>query len=150
MTSPAWGSWESEDAKALGALLKEMADSLGVLIADHVKLARIELQTDVRIYAGALGVSLVAGIVLVFGYLFAWTALALALAQRWSAPVSFAAVAAVHLLLGALSLRAVSRKVQRTKVLRESIVEARGSVRALAHSALADSAPAQPRKGGAS
>jgi hypothetical protein len=149
MTSRAWGTWGSEEAAALVALLKETADSLGVLIADHVKLARIELQTDVRIYAGALGVSLVAGVLLLFGYLFAWTALALALARSWSAPAAFAAVAAVHLLIGVLSLRAASRRVKRTKLLRESIVEARGSVRALAHSALADSALAQPGKGGA-
>jgi len=122
------------DAAALGTLLQETAESLGLLIADHVKLARIELQTDVRIYARALGVSLLAGALLLFGYLFAWTALALALAKLWGPPSAFAAVAAVHLLVGALSLGAASRKVQRTKLLQESIVEARGSVRALAHS----------------
>jgi uncharacterized membrane protein YqjE len=127
-------TWGPEDATALGALLQETAESLGALIADHVKLARIELQTDVRIYARAVGVSLAAGALLVFGYLFAWTALALALARLWGPPAAFAAVAAVHLLVGALSLGAVSRKVERTKLLRESIVEARGSVRALAHS----------------
>ena len=122
-----------EDAAALGALLKETADSLGVLIADHLKLARIELETDVRVYAGALGVSLAAGGVLLFGYAFAWAAVALALAKLWGAPVACALVGAVHLLVGGLSLRAGSRKVQRTKVLRESIVEARQSVRVLAH-----------------
>ena len=123
----------AEDATALSALLKETADSLGVLIADHVKLARVELEADVRIYAGALGVSLAAGALLLFGYAFAWAALALALAKLWGAPSAFALVAAVHLLVGGLSLGAVSRKVQRTKVLRESIVEARRSVRALVH-----------------
>ena len=71
----------AEDATALSALLKETADSLGVLIADHVKLARVELETDVRIYAGALGVSLAAGALLLFGYAFACAALALALGK---------------------------------------------------------------------
>ena len=105
MTARAFGTHRSEDATALGALLEETAASVGLLIADHVKLARIELETDVRIYAGALGVSLLAGVLLLFGYVFAWTALALALAQLWSAPVAFAVVAAVHLLVGGLSLR---------------------------------------------
>jgi len=123
----------SDDATALGTVLKETADSLGVLIADHVKLARVELEADVRIYAGALGVSLVAGVLLLFGYAFAWSALALALGRIWGAPVAFAVVAAFHLLVGALSLGAVSRKVQQSKLLRESIVEARRSVRALTH-----------------
>jgi hypothetical protein len=122
----------SEDATALRALLKETADSLGVLVADHVKLARVELEADVRIYAGALGVSLAAGALLVFGYAFACAALALGLAKIWGAPVAFALVAAVHLVVGGLSLGAVSRRVQRTKVMRESIVEARRSIRALA------------------
>ena len=135
---------------ALGALLKETADSVGVLIADHVKLARVELETDVRIYAGALGVSLAAGALLLFGYVFACAALALALAKIWGAPIAFAFVAAVHLLVGGLSLGAVSRKVQRTKVLRESIAEARRSVRALAHPPLAHPPLAHPMKGRAS
>ena len=124
-----------DDATALGAVLKETADSLGVLIADHVKLARVELEADVRIYAGALGVSLVAVLLLLFGYAFACSALALALAKLWGAPVAFAALASAHLLVGALSLGAVSRKVQQAKLLRESIVEARRSVRALTHPA---------------
>ena len=140
----------SENATALGALLKETADSVGVLIADHLKLARVELETDVRIYAGALGVSLAAGALLLVGYAFAWAALALAVAKVWGAPVAFALVAAVHLLVGGLSLGAVSRKVQRTKVLRESIVEARRSVRALAHPTLAQPTLAHPMKGQAS
>jgi hypothetical protein len=134
-----------EDATALSALLKETADSLGVLFADHLKLARIELETDARIYAGALGVSLAAGALLLFGYAFAGAALALALAKLWGAPVAFALVAAAHLVGAALSLGAVSRKVQRTKVMRESIFEARRSVRALAHPSLA-----HPMKGRAS
>ena len=125
----------SEDATALSALFKETADSLGVLIADHVKLARVELEADARIYAGALGVSVAAGGLLLVGYASAWAALALALAKIWGAPVAFALVAAVHLLVGGLSLGAVSRRMQRTKVMRESIVEARRSVRALAHPA---------------
>jgi hypothetical protein len=124
---------QSEDATALSALLKETTDSLGVLIADHLKLARIELETDVRIYAGAVGVSLAAGALLLFGYAFAWTALALALAKLWGPPFGFGLVASVHLLAGGLSLGAVSRKVRRTKLMRESIVEARRSVRAVAH-----------------
>ena len=157
MTPRTWGTCGSDDTTALGALLKETADSLGVLIADHAKLARIELETDLRIYAGALGVSLVAGLLLVLGYVFAWTALALALGSLWGVPVAFAAVAAVHLLVGALSLAAVSRKVERTKLLRESIVEARRSVRAVAHPAVAPAHPElahstldQPVKGGTS
>ena len=123
----------SEDSSAVSALLKDTADNLGALVADHLKLARIELETDVRIYAGALGISLAAGVLLLVGYLFAWAAVAVGLAKIWGASAGFAVVAGAHLLVGGLGLAAVSRKLQRTKVLRESIVEVRRSVRALAH-----------------
>jgi len=122
-----------DDSLAVSALLKETADNLGALVADHLKLARVELETDVRIYAGALGISLAAGILLLVGYLFAWAAVAVGLAKIWGASAGFAVVAGAHLLVGGLGLAAVSRKLQRTKVLRESIVEVRRSVRALAH-----------------
>ena len=122
------------------ALLQETAENLGTLFADHLKLARVELETDVRIYAGAMGISLAAGVLLLVGYVFACAAVVNLLARLWGAPAGFGVVAGVHFLAGGLGLGAVSRKLQRTKVLRESIVEVRRSVRALA----------QPMKGHAS
>jgi membrane protein implicated in regulation of membrane protease activity len=136
---------ESEDAAGLGRLLKETADSLGVLIGDHVKLARIELLTDVRIYAGALGGIFVAALLLLTGYLFAWQAAASLIAGWWGAPAALGLVAGFHLIVGAIGLGAVSRRLRRTKVLRETILEAQRSVRALAHPA----ALARPIEGGA-
>jgi hypothetical protein len=124
---------EADDAAGLVRLLKETADSLGVLIGDHVRLARIELQTDLRIYAGALGVTLFAALLLLTGYLFAWQAAASLMARHWGAPLALGLCAAFHLTAGAVGLAAVSRRLRRTKVLRETVVEARRSVRALAH-----------------
>jgi hypothetical protein len=129
-----------EDPSVVSALLKETAGNLGTLVADHLKLARVELETDVRIYAGALGISLAAGVLLLVGYLFAWAAVVNVLARLWGAPTGFGVVAGVHFFVGGLALAAVSRKLHTTKVLRESIVEVRRSVRALA----------QPMKGHAS
>jgi len=124
---------ESEEAAGVGRLLKETADSLGELIGDHIKLARIELATDFRIYSGAVGVALVAALLLLVGYLFAWQAAASLVARTWGAPCAFAAVAAFHLGAGALALGLVARRVRRTQVMRETVMEARRSVRALAH-----------------
>ncbi len=124
---------DTNEAAGISRLLKEIADSLGVLIGDHIKLARIELATDVRIYAGALGVSLVAALLLVIGYLFAWEAVGVLVARRWGAPIAFGLVATFHLAAAALSLGAVSRKLQQTKAMRETVTEARRSVRLLTH-----------------
>ena len=124
---------EAVGSLAVVALLKETADSVGALVADHLELARVEIETDLRIYAGAVGTSLVAGVLLLVGYVFAWAAVAVALAKLWGGPAGFGAVAAAHLVLAGLGLGAVSQKLQKTKVLRESILEVRRSVRTLAH-----------------
>ncbi len=124
---------DPNDAAGVSRLLKETADSLGELIGDHIKLARIELSTDLRIHAGALGVSLVAGLLLLMGYLFAWEAAASFMARHWGAPLALGLVACFHLALGALSLGAVSRRLRRTRVMRETVMEVRRSVRTLAH-----------------
>jgi hypothetical protein len=131
----------TDDAAGVSRLLEETADSLRELIGDHLKLARIELATDARIYAGALGVSLIAALLLLVGYLFAWGAAACLMARSWGAPAALGVVAGFHLTAGALSLGAVSRKVWHTKVMRETVREARRSVRTLVHPIEGQAAP---------
>ena len=123
------------DAAAVRRLLAEALDSLGELVADHVRLARVELATDVRIYATATGSVVVAVLLLTVGYGLAAVAAAIALARVVGMPAAFGLVAAFHLLVGALCVGAASSRVRRTRVLRETVNEARRSVRALAHPA---------------
>lgn len=130
----------SDDPASMSALLKETADSFGELIADHIRLARIELAVDLKTYLGALGLSLVAALLFVIAYAFAWVSLALVLARLCGAPIAFGAAAAFHLVGGGVLLRVVSGRVKRTKVMRESLVEVRRTAHALAH----------PAEGGAS
>jgi hypothetical protein len=60
---------------------------------------------------------------------------ALALARFLGMPAAFGVVAAFHLLVGGLCVGAASGRARRTKVLRETVAEARRSVRALTHPA---------------
>jgi hypothetical protein len=126
---------DSEEAAGVSRLLEETADSLGALIGDHIKLARIELATDLRIYSTALGVALVAALLLLVAYLFAWQAAAFLMARTWGMPVALGVIAIFHLVAAGLGLGAVSRRVRRTKVMRETVTEARRTVRALVHPA---------------
>ena len=119
------------DGDGIVALLKETVDGLGQLVADHVNLARIELQTDARIYGRGLAVVVVASSLLMLGYAFAWTAAALALAPLLGAPLSFAGVAALHLMIGGAGVASAARKMRRTGILRDSGTEAVRSVRTL-------------------
>ena len=120
------------EAAAVRRLLAEAVDSLGELVADHIRLARVELATDLRIYASAAGAVVVAALLVAVGYLLAAVAVALALARFLGTPAAFGVVAGLHLLVGGLCAGAASGRVRRTKVLRETVAEARRSVRALA------------------
>jgi hypothetical protein len=121
------------DAAAVRRLLAEAIDSLGALVADHIRLARLELATDLRIYATATGAVGIAALLLTVGYVLAAVAAALVLARSLGMPAAFGLCAAFHFLVGAICVGAASGKVRRTKVLRETVLEARRSVRALAH-----------------
>jgi hypothetical protein len=123
------------DANAVRRLLAEAVDSLGALVADHLRLARLELATDLRIYATATGAVGVAVLLVTVGYVLAAVAAALVLARSVGMPAAFGLIAAFHFLVGGLCVGAASGRVRRTKVLRETVVEARRSVRALAHPA---------------
>jgi hypothetical protein len=120
-----------ENGDGIVSRLKETADGLGQLVADHVKLARIELVAEARSYGQGLSVLAVAVLLLVVGYVFAWTAGALALARVVGAPLAFVIVAAPHLIAGIIGCVSAIGKVRETQILPESGMEAARSVNAL-------------------
>jgi hypothetical protein len=111
--------------------LKETADGLGQLVADHVKLARVELIAEARSYGRGLSALAVGVLLLVVGYVFAWTAAALALSRVVGAPLAFVIVAGPHLIAGIVGCVSAVGKLQQTEILPESGVEAARSVNAL-------------------
>ena len=112
-------------------LLRETADGLGQLIADHIKLARLELAADARSYGQSVATLVVAGFVLALGYAFAWLAVGLALARVCAAPIAFGGIAALHLIAGGVAVSAAVKRVKKTRLMRESAAEASRSVNAL-------------------
>ena len=113
------------------ALVKETADGLGRLIADHIKLARTEIVADAKSYGRDLSVLGVAVFVLALGYGLACIAGALALGRAIGAPLAFAAVAGLHLLIGAVGVAAAARAMRRTPPLLGTRSEVSRSVAAL-------------------
>jgi hypothetical protein len=132
-SSPPAETDAAQGVDRLRGLLAETVDSLGALVGDHIRLARVELATDLHIYAAAAGAVVMAALLLTVGYVLAAVAGALALARSLGMPAGFALVAAFHFLVGGICVGAASGSVRRTKVLRETVVEARRSVRALVH-----------------
>jgi uncharacterized membrane protein YqjE len=123
---------ESEEREGIVGLIRETVDGLRDLIADHIKLARLELVADAKTYGRSIAVLVVAGLVLAIGYIFGLIAGALALARIWGTPLAFAAVAALHLVVGGIAVIWAVGKMKRTRPMHDTVTEAKGSISALA------------------
>jgi hypothetical protein len=125
---------ENDNGDGIIGLVRETADGLGRLIADHIKLARLEIVADAKSYARETTLLLIGAGVALIGYGFAWVAAALALGRLIGAPLAFACVAALHLVAGGIALAGASRRMKRKRLMQESASEVSRSVDALARS----------------
>jgi uncharacterized membrane protein YqjE len=123
---------EPDEREGIVDLVRETVDGLRTLIVDHIKLARVELASDLKTYGQSVAVLAVAGAVLATGYVFAWIAAGFGLARLWGAPLAFAVVAALHILFGAIAVGWAIAKMRRTRLMRDTVVEAKSSASALA------------------
>src|SRR5215831_8815406 len=92
------------EGDSIMTLIKETVDGLGRLIADHVKLARLELIADVRTQGRRVGVVAVILPFVFLGYALACVGLALTLAPWLGGPGAFFAVGGVHFLAGTVAV----------------------------------------------
>lgn len=121
-----------EEGDGIIALVRETADGLGKLIADHVKLARVELLSDARFYVRDLTVLVIAALVLFLGYALACLAGGLALGRAiHNTPLAFAAVAALHLIAGAIGMVMAAKRAKRVRLMHDTAEEVSRSVSAL-------------------
>ena len=123
---------ESEEREGIVGLIRETLDGLRDLIADHIKLARVEMVSDAKTYGRSIAVLVVAGLVLAVGYVFGLIAAALALGRVWGTPLAFVAVAALHLVVGGIAVVSAMAKMRRTHPMHDTVVEAKDSLTALA------------------
>jgi hypothetical protein len=123
----------TDEREGIVDLVRETVDGLRTLISDHIKLARVELATDLKTYGRSVAALAGAGGVLAVGYVFAWIAAALGLGRLIGAPLAFVAVAALHLLAGGLSIAWAMGKVRRTRLMNDTVVETKSTVHALRH-----------------
>lgn len=122
----------SQESDGIIALVRETADGLGKLIADHVKLARVELVSDARFYARDLAVVALAALVLFVGYVLGLVAAGLALGRAIdNTPLAFALVAALHLIAGVIGVVVGARRAKRVRLMHDTAEEVGRSVSAL-------------------
>jgi hypothetical protein len=125
-----------EDQTGIIGLVKETAEGLGKLLGDHVRLARIELVADIKGYSRDVAILVVAAVVVIIGYAFAWVAGGLALARLIGGPLAFGVIAFVHLVAGAVAAAVAARRARATRPLQGTSTEVERSVRALKHPVL--------------
>jgi hypothetical protein len=105
------------------ALVKETADGFGHLIADHIKLARLELVSDVKAYGRQ--VALIACITpfLLIGYGVLCLGLASLLARWLGQAGALFLVGGAHIAIGALAIGVAAGRLRRVQPMRDSAHE---------------------------
>ncbi len=113
------------------ALVRETASGFGQLVADHIRLARLEMTADAKSYVRDGSMLLIGGFVLAVGYGMACLAAGLALSRVIGGPMAFAGLALLHLLVGAIALGAIVRRMKRVRLMQGTKEEVNRSISVL-------------------
>jgi hypothetical protein len=105
------------------ALIKETADGFGHLLADHIKLARLELVADVKSYGRQVGIIALIVPILFIGYAILCLGLAAALAPWLGRAGGLLLVGGAHILMGAIAIMMAVRRLRGAQPMSESVEE---------------------------
>ncbi len=103
--------------------LKDVLDALSDLVAQHVRLARLELAQDARFFGKRVGLVAICGMALLIGYGCLCTAGAFALARLMPVDVAFLVIGLVHVLVGGVAMVAIGKQFDTHHAMSESIEE---------------------------
>jgi uncharacterized membrane protein YqjE len=103
--------------------LKELLESLSALVAQHLRLARLELREDVRFVGLRVGLMAALAPLILVGYGFLCLALAMALQRLLPADLAYLAVGLLNLVIGVAGIALVARQLQRHRVLDATVAE---------------------------
>ena len=120
-----------EHGDGIISLVKETASGIGQLVADHIHLARIEMTADAKSYARDVGMLAVGAFILAVGYGLGCIAGGTALARVIGAPLAFAGLALVHLIVGVVALALIMGRIKRIQLMRGTKHEVTRSVSVL-------------------
>ena len=120
-----------DDGDGIIALVRETADGMGHLLADHIKLARLELVADIKKHGRQA--ALIAGIVpiIFLGYALACVGLSVVLSRWLETAGAFFLVGGVHLIGGVIAVAVAAKRLSRAQPLHDTSVEVDRSVNAL-------------------
>jgi uncharacterized membrane protein YqjE len=120
------------EGEGLLTLVRETVDGIGRLISEHLTLARLEFQNDIKSYGRSVAVLLLVAGIFVLAYALACVGLALFLSRFMHPANAFFLVAGVHLLIGVIAGAIAVRRLRDTQPMHETVSEVERSVSALA------------------
>ena len=137
-----------EESDGIAALLRETADGLGRLIADHVRLAKLELLADARMLVRQASLLLIALPLCVFGYVLLWLGGISALAPLIGRTQAFLLVGGGHLAVGGTALMiAVRRLRRRPRLMDDTVAEVTRTLAAMSSTAAGEPISGQTTRG---
>lgn len=108
---------------ALGTQLRELVDAFSELVAQHVRLARMELSQDARFVGVRVGLIAAFAPLILVGYGFLCVALALALRRVMADDLAFLSVGVLNLVIGGVGIAIVARQLGARKVMSATVRE---------------------------
>ena len=122
-------------------LIKETADGFGHLLADHIKLARLELVADVKNYGRQVGLIALIVPILFIGYAILCVGVATALAPWLGRAGGFFLVGGAHVVIGAGAIMMAVRRLRRAQPMSESVEEMSRSMETFSPTRIGNGAP---------
>ena len=108
---------------ALGTQLRELVDAFSELLAQHLRLARMELAEDARFVGVRVGLIAALAPLILVGYGFLCVALALALRRVMAADLAFLLVGLLNLVIGGVGIAVVGKQLGERKVMQATVAE---------------------------
>lgn len=103
--------------------LGELVDAFSELVAQHVRLARLEVKEDARFIGLRIGVIAVFTPLILVGYGFLCVALALSLRPFLGDGFAFLLVGVVNLLVSGIGIAIAANQLSKRKILNATVLE---------------------------
>jgi uncharacterized membrane protein YqjE len=103
--------------------LREVVEAFSELVAQHVRLARMEVKEDARFVGVRVGVIAAFAPLILVGYSFLCIALALSLRRIMGEELAFVLVGVLNLVISAIGIAVAARQLARRKLMNATVVE---------------------------
>lgn len=108
------------DGEGIVSLIKETADGFGQLIADHIKLARLELLVELKTHGRQVAAIALIIPLIFLGYGMVCVAVSLVLSKSIGLPAGLFVVGGVHAAAGVVGAAIAASKLKRANLMRET------------------------------